>query len=435
MALLLLGFIRHIIDTKMWAAEDVALVDWDGDGDNDLLATAYDDADYDGCVVFYRWVGFNQFEEHALVSDTRIGPYKIFIVDMDRDGDPDAVVTALVEGSAGPILFWLENQGDGTVQVHEVFWGTSMVTGKVPVAFDADGDGDYDIAMTTFDYSDSLHWGAVMLFVNQGDNLTFAPETLLAGKEPRALQTADVDGDGDVDLLCGFLREDSLFLLRNDGSGHFTPEFLGEMPNPYYGFGYVDIDGDGHGDWAVASSDSSLHAGFYWFKGSATTPWVGHRVVGAQSGGWIETVVAADVDLDGDPDFYSGGAQSNVWWFENEGGGLFTPHLIDTIPFVMDGSHAGDVEQDGDPDLMGGSVDYGYVIWWENEATPVAEGAPGKRPLPFELSGSALEALDALEVYDASGRLLASLRRGQSLRLGQGVYLVLAGGRAYKLVR
>ena len=84
---------------------------------------------------------------------------------------------------------------------------------------DVDGDGDLDVFLTHFEAAD-------VLYLNDGD-FVFRATTIAAHAE--ALYTngaafADIDDDGDADLLVGTVGEDRFRLLIGDGAGNFTEE-------------------------------------------------------------------------------------------------------------------------------------------------------------------------------------------------------------------
>lgn len=78
------------------------------------------------------------------------------------------------------------------------------------------------------------------------------------GTAPRSIATADVDGDGKLDLVVGSESLPGVSILLNDGTGHF-PGYrklvLGASPTAV---GAADFDGDGHTDIAVAMTGSGV---------------------------------------------------------------------------------------------------------------------------------------------------------------------------------
>jgi enediyne biosynthesis protein E4 len=125
--------------------------------------------------------------------------------DFDSDGDIDLFVgSRSVPGAYGlsPYQYLLENDGHGHFKnITESNANSLKNAGMVTDAawMDYDGDGDQDLVVTG-------EWMKVYIFRN--DNGLFTDVTSAAGLEETSgwwncLQAADIDGDGDIDLICG----------------------------------------------------------------------------------------------------------------------------------------------------------------------------------------------------------------------------------------
>ncbi|GBE30239.1 hypothetical protein BMS3Bbin04_01271 [bacterium BMS3Bbin04] len=111
--------------------------------------------------------------------------------DFDFDGDLDFVFYHDENQHYGEKVLWGENDGAGNFTVH-VVENNLDPSRKAVEMLDCDNDGDMDIAY------------GPLLFINEGDNLTFT-ETLYTDIDPGYifdhLVAADIDNDGDTDLL------------------------------------------------------------------------------------------------------------------------------------------------------------------------------------------------------------------------------------------
>jgi len=181
----------------------------------------------------------------------------------------------------------------------------------------------------------------------------------LEGLSGSAHASADVDNDGDVDLLIAGQNPQGAMkcnLYLNNGSGAFqlnsaTP-FVGVFDGSIV---FLDVEDDGDQDVIVCGQDvSSYTAKLYINDGSgvftlASTPFVG---VGYSS------LSVADVDGDLDTDVLicgqaNSGVKANL--YINDGSGNFTFDAVASTTFTgiyLGTSEFGDVDGDGDADLV-----------------------------------------------------------------------------------
>ena len=76
------------------------------------------------------------------------------------------------------------------------------------------------------------------------------------GGRPYVLVVADMDADGAVDVIVGYVRAQPV-VLYNDGTGRaFERVPFGDADGSAYGFAIADLDADGTLDIAVARSDA-----------------------------------------------------------------------------------------------------------------------------------------------------------------------------------
>jgi hypothetical protein len=265
----------------------VAAGDVDGDGDLDLYVTNV------GPDVLLRNEGGGRFTDvtaAAGLGDPGWGASAAFF-DPDLDGDLDLFVTRYLDWSIDkeidcysdfgapdycspqsydapvPDLFY-RNLGDGTFRDDSAVTGIADVagTGLGAVVADFDGDGAPELFVANDGMPDRL-------WFHRPDG-TFEDRALLAGcavdldgkaKAGMGVTVADLDFDGDPDLLVCNLHQESDSLFRNDG-GTFTDATavlgLGAVSRPFtrFGMGWVDFDDDGHLDLFQANGRVALHA-------------------------------------------------------------------------------------------------------------------------------------------------------------------------------
>ena len=204
------------------------------------------------------------------------------------------------------------------------------------------------------------------------------------------IAAADMDADGDIDLIIG---DDgaNLRYLQNTSADPNNPFYAASVniaPSP--GFEthptIADLDGDGDFD-ILCGVYSSGSFDYYQNIGSATNPLFAPRVnnpFGLTSVGFQCTPELVDIDGDGDFDIFAGNGQfartENITYFENIGtptapnfaAGIPDPFGFDNIPGVNDLIKLDkvDIDEDGDIDFVYGNsstTEMGFLI---NIGTP-----------------------------------------------------------------
>ncbi len=177
------------------------------------------------------------------------------------------------------------------------------------------------------------------------------------------LALADIDGDGDVDVLITGDRGQNIGqdrwrtrLYRNDGRGGFTE--VEQQPFRDLGDGAVafsDVDGDGDQDALVAGyapSDNYRGASVYLNDGRGTFTEVTPSVFKQPA---YPTLAFSDLDGDRDADLIIGGTTwpQAAQVYRNDGGGRFTTYPQVGYSGVSYSAVAlGDVDGDGDVDAL-----------------------------------------------------------------------------------
>lgn len=150
------------------------------------------------------------FPERYLTNQIYLNGSGVALGDVDGDGRPDVFLAAPGGRSA---LF--RNEGgwrftDRTTSAFVPHFPGVDATGVVLA--DLDGDGDLDLVVNTVGQGTLLWW-------NDGHGVFSAGPVLNAGRAGESLALADADGDGDLDLYVANYRADT---LRDDPAGKFT---------------------------------------------------------------------------------------------------------------------------------------------------------------------------------------------------------------------
>ena len=95
------GFTERVISTDIAGPRKVIVADLDGDGDTDVIVSAYDLS----TAFWFDNDGSQNFTERTITTSTEPNALGLFAVDLDTDGDLDVIV-----GSYGADRFsWYEN--------------------------------------------------------------------------------------------------------------------------------------------------------------------------------------------------------------------------------------------------------------------------------------------------------------------------------------
>ena len=384
------GFVRRSMAPKDARSEpavsNVRLLDVDGDGTPELMAT---EMRY-GLVLKGRPAGAHPTLD--VIAQLK-NPCHISMTDLDKDGIPDFLVADLGEFRPG-------DQAHGAVVVlHGARDGTYHATsldGWPRVAdveaADFDGDGTLDLAVAAFGWRKV---GSLSILANHGGPIgqsSFVAHVI--DPRPGAIHAvpADLNHDGKPDLVVLFAQQfETVVAFLNDGGpqGGFTPQTIYTGPHPNWGSSgiqVIDLDGDGDLDVLLTHGDTfddqivKPYHGNQWLENTGTFPFVAHTLATLPG---VSRAEAVDLDGDGDLDVVASVfiASSiardlpdlpSLVWLEQTRRGVFVQHTLERgLPWhaTLD---VGDIDRDGDSDIVVGNFVFAdrpagsWVDVWEN---------------------------------------------------------------------
>jgi len=243
-------FEKRVISKNLPRVADVRAGDIDGDGDLDLVATAF--GQLEGKTWWMENLGEWNFKSHTL--QTLSEGIHSELADIDDDGDLDIVLLVSQEWEE---IYLFRNDGRGTFTPSVIYGSSNDDFGSSGIHLcDFDRDGDVDVVYTNGDCFDYVPprtrtWHGVQWLENQGNGVFEFHRIIDFRAAFRALQS-DVDRDGDLDLFVanGFSSTpnsdtQSLIWLENDGQMRFRRHDLADSPGNLITMDLGDFDGDG----------------------------------------------------------------------------------------------------------------------------------------------------------------------------------------------
>ena len=265
--------------------------------------------------------------------------YSGVLVDVDRDGDLDVVVS---NDHPDPKLVHL-NDGTGHYEVGSTFGRPEWSTRHVRVA-DLNGDSLPDVVLANRTGDDS-GFNYVCPGVGGG---RFSAECIGFSRESATTITpADFDGDGFLDLAVPHREGGQSHLYLNDGRGGFERRIpFGPADAAIRSAEAADFDGDGILDIAVI--DERAGPAIYPGRTDGT---YGSAVPLGEPGPRPYAIAIADVDGNARPDVIVGYVEARPVVYFNDGPSRFVPVAFGDAEGVAYGFDVGDIDEDGLMDI------------------------------------------------------------------------------------
>ncbi|MBN1444235.1 MAG: VCBS repeat-containing protein [Planctomycetes bacterium] len=251
---------RALTALWVWAAAELSAADCNRNGvedRGDILAGTSLDCNLNGVPDECDVGALRSVFREGAVSE--IGPVRgdHVVADFDGDGDPDVVLMGYEW--LDPLSRWIcliENSGGGAFQPRGCLPLEGFLEGCAPA--DIDADGDLDILVC------DIKQDRVLVLENRGDLEFELGASIAVSSLPDGVAAGDMDDDGDLDLVITSQVHSQLAIVENLGDGAFGEPAVIDLGYPYQpvGMSLEDLDGDGVLDVLLSSSfylhDSSV---------------------------------------------------------------------------------------------------------------------------------------------------------------------------------
>lgn len=332
---------------------DMVLGDVDNDGDEDMVVH------HVTSVEVRLNNGTGSFSSAGSVAVTTSTVPSMVLGDVDGDGDLDLATSGIAVNSTGNDVVSIRlNNGVGT------FSGTMDVpVGDRPrsIAFaDMDADGDLDLVTANQGRGSqgSTTCTIGVRFNDGAGNFSGTTNAFLSNGTNTNfsnIEIGDVDGDGDLDVLVGNAL--SIYIMLNDGLGRLNAATATISTTlGAYGLALGDLDADGDLD-LLAMCGSNVQGTASLIKvclNNGTGSFTGSQFPLPNLGG---VMTVGDMDADSDLDIivtYHGNDPSDLWL--NNGNGTFTRLMMTLdLGYAPATLQLSDVDNDGDLDVVSGN--------------------------------------------------------------------------------
>lgn len=245
-------------------------------------------------------------------------------------------------------------QGPSFVNLYYVYYGSNTATISA-----RPGAGDVGTFSVTIGASDYTHTVRVtfMVTVQPGNfpalcpSNAFTTSNLPLGSGLIEAQTADLNGDGAMDIVAEVANEDRVAVLLGAGDGTFLDPLYLSAPDAPVSGAIGDFNGDDIPDIAIANFGYGSTNNISIFLGDGSGGFAPRRDINC--GGRVRSVVVGDINRDGKLDLVATRYDlGNLATLRGLGNGTFAAPIsvtTGTYPWTV---QLGDLDRDGDLDAV-----------------------------------------------------------------------------------
>ena len=311
------AFTERKLEEMVENARILKIADMNGDGIPDIVVGRYK-------LVCYYGDKDLKFTEYNIISEFENNVYDLHIEDLDQDGDQDILVGTIVPNQ----IRWYRNDGNKKFRIQKIRVKSEegIISHATP---DINGDGLPDIVCAYRQRNASVssnkaqsNTRSVIYTINRGNGKFATPRLITDQLEhPESVAAADLDGDGAPDILAASTDDSRVSWYKNIAKENKDTAFgkINIISDKLEGVKdaiAADIDGDG--DLDVVAGSFRGEALIVWYENDGKGNFVNQgNLIDKAFSRWMN---AADMDNDGDIDLLSVDAYlpRNISYYENK---------------------------------------------------------------------------------------------------------------------
>jgi subtilisin-like proprotein convertase family protein len=261
---------------------NLSVGDFNNDNKQDLVVTNQ----FSNDVSILLNNGNGGFAPQIKLMSGGVNPYDVVVGSFNNDANQDL---AVINSSSNNVSIFLGN-GNGTFSAP-----TNFATGSNPISIDAgdfNNDGKQDLAIANFG---GFFSGAVSLLFGNGNGGFGIPATLRTSTQPAFVKVANLNNDGNLDLVVANFGASAVTTYFGSGNGSFAlSQSLSSSSSPV-AVEIANVAGDSNPDLIVANYNGNTAT---IFTGTANGVFSSFGAIGNVGANPI-SVVAADLLGDG----------------------------------------------------------------------------------------------------------------------------------------
>jgi len=339
---------KKIISDSIILPLELILLDVNNNGHLDILYTSSYNSFGTAIGVIFN-LGSGTFSDAQTVHNGNASLVKgMRLADINNDGVEDLLLTCGQNIFPGiEQVLWSENLGDGTFGIPQPIAGDVWYFNVIGAAESGDIDGDGLIDVFYYHTDQKFSWNK-----NLGAGI-FGPEQIISTSFESIVSMIgfDSDNDGDLDLFIGDEESNKLYQFENLGGGVLALpiQLSGIYPNPGF-MKQADMNLDGNLDIVIADlwNDAIIV-----LSNDGNSAFTEKKLSFVQYNMASSKIKTCDVELDGDLDIiYSSPESGQIKWFENLSGLKFKGEVVIANISNLKGIELADTDSDGDCDIL-----------------------------------------------------------------------------------